>query len=50
VYAWITVNYLFNIICPDSPLGVAPYAMLDLGGGSAQIVFELEGATREDVG
>ncbi|KAG6330229.1 hypothetical protein ID866_8861 [Astraeus odoratus] len=42
VYAWITANYLLDTIRTDSPAGVAPYAVLDLGGGSTQIVFEPE--------
>jgi guanosine-diphosphatase len=42
VYAWITVNYLLNTIRGDSPEGSLPYAVLDLGGGSTQIVFEPE--------
>ncbi|KAG1728521.1 nucleoside phosphatase family-domain-containing protein [Suillus paluster] len=42
VYAWITANYLLNTIRGDSPEGVSPYAVLDLGGGSTQIVFEPE--------
>ncbi|KAL4078093.1 hypothetical protein J3A83DRAFT_4410352 [Scleroderma citrinum] len=50
VYVWLTDNYLLNMICPDSPVGIAPYAVLDLGGGSTQIVFKPDGATREDVG
>ncbi|THH04946.1 hypothetical protein EW145_g5152 [Phellinidium pouzarii] len=40
VYAWITANYLLNTIRADSPYGVHSYAVLDLGGGSTQIVFE----------
>lgn len=40
VYAWITVNYLLNTIRGDSPEDASPYAVLDLGGGSTQIVFE----------
>ncbi|KAL4073325.1 nucleoside phosphatase family-domain-containing protein [Scleroderma yunnanense] len=50
VYAWITANYLLDTIRPDSPAGVAPYAVLDLGGGSTQIVFEPERAAREEAG
>ncbi|KAF9222946.1 hypothetical protein BS17DRAFT_782856 [Gyrodon lividus] len=42
VYAWITVNYLLDTIRADSPKGSATYAVLDLGGGSTQIVFEPE--------
>ncbi|OJA10377.1 hypothetical protein AZE42_07797 [Rhizopogon vesiculosus] len=42
VYAWITVNYLLNTIRGDSPKDASPYAVLDLGGGSTQIVFEPE--------
>ncbi|WFD30988.1 guanosine-diphosphatase [Malassezia sp. CBS 17886] len=41
VFAWITVNYLLNLI-RESP-GAKPArtaAVLDLGGGSTQIVFE----------
>ncbi|KAG1860148.1 nucleoside phosphatase family-domain-containing protein [Suillus subalutaceus] len=40
VYAWITANYLLNTIRGDSPKDAPPYAVLDLGGGSTQIVFE----------
>ncbi|KAL2917753.1 Guanosine-diphosphatase [Polyrhizophydium stewartii] len=38
VYAWITVNYLLGRIGADSRKPTA--AILDLGGGSTQIVFE----------
>lgn len=51
VYAWITANYLLDTIRADSPAGVSPYAVLDLGGGSTQIVFEPErGADLDDNG
>ncbi|KAH7925558.1 hypothetical protein BV22DRAFT_1033828 [Leucogyrophana mollusca] len=40
VYAWITANYLLDTIRADSPAGTTSYAVLDLGGGSTQIVFE----------
>ncbi|KAI0072545.1 hypothetical protein K474DRAFT_1604899 [Panus rudis PR-1116 ss-1] len=40
VYAWITANYLLGTIRPDSPKDTTPYAVLDLGGASTQIVFE----------
>ncbi|KAJ3489235.1 hypothetical protein NLI96_g2297 [Meripilus lineatus] len=40
VYAWITANYLLNTIRADSPADTTPYAVLDLGGASTQIVFE----------
>lgn len=40
VFAWITANYLLNTIRSDSPAGISPYAVLDLGGASTQIVFE----------
>ncbi|KZW01594.1 hypothetical protein EXIGLDRAFT_602796 [Exidia glandulosa HHB12029] len=36
VYAWITVNYLLDAFQPS----VHSHAVLDLGGGSTQIVFE----------
>ncbi|KAG8789821.1 Guanosine-diphosphatase [Serendipita sp. 405] len=47
VYAWITANYLLNTL-PSGPAknngnaadGNAPYAVLDLGGASTQIVFK----------
>ena len=42
VYAWITVNYLLDTIRADSPKDAPTYAVLDLGGGSTQIVFEPE--------
>lgn len=38
VFAWITVNYLMNLIGSDKKKKTA--AVLDLGGGSTQIVFE----------
>ena len=47
VYAWMTVNYLMGRIrageggVTDSEAG-GTYAVLDLGGGSTQIVFEPE--------
>jgi guanosine-diphosphatase len=40
VYAWITANYLLNTIRADSPRTSTPYAVLDLGGASTQIVFQ----------
>jgi guanosine-diphosphatase len=40
VYAWITANYLMDTIRADSPATAVPYAVLDLGGASTQIVFE----------
>ena len=38
VYAWITANYLLDTIRASS--NNPPYAVLDLGGASTQIVFE----------
>jgi len=38
VYAWITVNYLLNKIGQERKLDTV--AVMDLGGGSTQIVFE----------
>jgi guanosine-diphosphatase len=38
VYAWITVNFLLNKIGQDEKLDTV--AVMDLGGGSTQIVFE----------
>lgn len=38
VFAWITVNYLLNLIGSDRRSLTA--AVMDLGGGSTQIVFE----------
>lgn len=49
VYAWITVNYLLDVIRADSPKDAPTYAVLDLGGGSTQIVFEPEKGAK-DVG
>ncbi|KAI6044915.1 nucleoside phosphatase family-domain-containing protein [Pisolithus marmoratus] len=49
VYAWITANYLLDTIRADSPADVSPYAVLDLGGGSTQIVFEPEREADLDV-
>jgi guanosine-diphosphatase len=40
VYAWITANYLLNTIQADTLADTPTYAVLDLGGGSTQIVFE----------
>ena len=40
VFAWVTANYLMDTIRADSPSTAAPYAVLDLGGASTQIVFE----------
>ncbi|KAI0786178.1 nucleoside phosphatase family-domain-containing protein [Abortiporus biennis] len=40
VFAWVTANYLLNTIRSDTPPGTTPYAVLDLGGASTQIVFE----------
>lgn len=51
VYAWITANYLLNTIRGDSPKDAPPYAVLDLGGGSTQIVFEPQfGDEKSDTG
>ena len=40
VFAWVTTNYLLDTIRADSPRAAVPYAVLDLGGASTQIVFE----------
>jgi len=40
VFAWVTANYLLDTIRADSPREAVPYAVLDLGGASTQIVFE----------
>ena len=40
VFAWVTANYLMDTIRADSPRTAVPYAVLDLGGASTQIVFE----------
>lgn len=40
VFAWVTTNYLMDTIRADSPGTAVPYAVLDLGGASTQIVFE----------
>ncbi|KAI0754806.1 nucleoside phosphatase family-domain-containing protein [Daedaleopsis nitida] len=37
VYAWLTANYLLKTLDKG---GARPYAVLDLGGASTQIVFE----------
>ncbi|KAJ7575549.1 nucleoside phosphatase family-domain-containing protein [Mycena floridula] len=39
VYAWITANYLLGTIGAEAETQ-STYAVLDLGGGSTQIVFE----------
>lgn len=40
VFAWITVNYLLNRIGSSSGETLETAAVMDLGGGSTQIVFE----------
>ena len=40
VFAWVTANYLMDTIRADSPKTAVPYAVLDLGGASTQIVLE----------
>ena len=40
VYAWITANYLLNIIRANTPPNTPSYTVLDLGGASTQIMFE----------
>ena len=40
VFAWITVNYLLNRIGSSSASKLETAAVMDLGGGSTQIVFE----------
>lgn len=42
VYAWITANYLLGTLSSASSTSspIMPYAVLDLGGASTQIVFE----------
>jgi guanosine-diphosphatase len=47
VYAWITANYLLDTLPSgppksgfDSQSSITPYAVLDLGGASTQIVFK----------
>ncbi|KAK0239059.1 nucleoside phosphatase family-domain-containing protein [Armillaria nabsnona] len=42
VYAWITANYLLGTLSSSSSTSspIMPYAVLDLGGASTQIVFE----------
>ncbi|KAJ7641375.1 nucleoside phosphatase family-domain-containing protein [Roridomyces roridus] len=45
VFAWVTANYLLATVRADTPPKTPTYAVLDLGGGSTQIVFEpLDGA------
>ncbi|KAK0446889.1 nucleoside phosphatase family-domain-containing protein [Armillaria borealis] len=45
VYAWITANYLLGTLSSASSTSspIVPYAVLDLGGASTQIVFEPRG-------
>lgn len=40
VFAWVTTNYLLDMIHTDSLGTVVPYGVLDLGGASMQIMFE----------
>ncbi|EST06484.1 Nucleoside phosphatase GDA1/CD39 [Kalmanozyma brasiliensis GHG001] len=40
VFAWITVNYLLNRIGSSAGKTLETAAVMDLGGGSTQIVFE----------
>ena len=40
VYAWITANYLLEIIKADTPKDTPIYAVLNLSGVSIQIVFD----------
>ncbi|KAI0715674.1 nucleoside phosphatase family-domain-containing protein [Cerioporus squamosus] len=41
VYAWLTANYLLKTLSKEpSAKKTPPYAVLDLGGASTQIVFE----------
>jgi guanosine-diphosphatase len=43
VYAWLTANYLLGTLSPSTSASKSltnTYAVLDLGGGSTQIVFE----------
>jgi len=47
VYAWITANYLLNAIMAGTPKDTPTYAVLDLGGASAQIVFEATSASSD---
>lgn len=54
VYAWITTNYLLGNLAPSSSSPSSPsastYAVLDLGGGSTQIVFEPRFLAKETLG
>ncbi|KAI1790205.1 nucleoside phosphatase family-domain-containing protein [Ganoderma leucocontextum] len=40
VYAWLTANYLLKTLSKDTKGTAQPYAVLDLGGASTQIVFQ----------
>ena len=40
VYAWLTANYLLKTLGAPATRAKGPYAVLDLGGASTQIVFE----------
>jgi guanosine-diphosphatase len=42
VYAWLTVNYLLDVLSAHPSASAQTYAVLDLGGGSTQIVFKPE--------
>ena len=53
VFAWITVNFLLHNLDPDKP-DATTAGIMDLGGGSTQIVFEpspgsLAGSADDDV-
>ena len=40
VYAWLTANFLLKTLSKDASKKAQPYAVLDLGGASTQIVFQ----------
>lgn len=42
LFGWVTVNYLLNALYPG---GAEPAGIIDLGGGSVQIVFPTSAAT-----
>lgn len=50
LYGWVTVNYLLDTLYPpvgEKPVAEQPAGIIDLGGGSVQIVFPTEARAPE---